>query len=168
MIKMMYFAFTSLSTVGFGDFCPRGNIERLLGAMMLLFGVAIFSYIMGKFIEMIEKLQLLNQELEEEDKLSCFFNVIKHFNYNRDLKDDLKANIEIHFKHKWMKDRTQAFRDPEDVALYEQLPEEVQYKLFRECLFSEFIKAHKKYFTFQKTYSNIKYNFYSWNDQPYA
>ena len=86
MIKMIYFAFTSLSTVGFGDYCPRGDIERILGAMMLLFGVAIFSYIMGKFIEMIEKIQLLNQDLEEEDKLVRFFNVIKHFNYNRDLK----------------------------------------------------------------------------------
>ena len=51
---MVYFAFTSLSTVGFGDFCPRGDVERILGSMLLLFGVAIFSYIMSKFIAMIE------------------------------------------------------------------------------------------------------------------
>jgi hypothetical protein len=52
-IIMMYFAFTSLSTVGFGDFNPRSNSERLFCAFILLFGVAIFSYIMGIFIEIL-------------------------------------------------------------------------------------------------------------------
>jgi hypothetical protein len=53
LLISLYFAFTSLSTVGFGDYAPRGNIERFFGAFMLLFGVAIFSYIMGNFIDMI-------------------------------------------------------------------------------------------------------------------
>ena len=51
LIIATYFAFTSLSTVGLGDFHPRGNIERVCTGFMLLFGVAIFSYIMGNFIE---------------------------------------------------------------------------------------------------------------------
>ena len=53
LLISLYFAFTSLSTVGFGDYAPRGNIERAFGAFMLLFGVAIFSYIMGNFIEIL-------------------------------------------------------------------------------------------------------------------
>ena len=53
----VYFAFTSLSTVGFGDYSPRGNIERAFGAFMLLFGVAIFSYIMGNFIDILSQFQ---------------------------------------------------------------------------------------------------------------
>tara|TARA_B110001450_G_C17380459_1_gene383465 strand:- start:452 stop:586 length:135 start_codon:yes stop_codon:yes gene_type:complete len=44
---MCYFTFTSLSTVGFGDLNPRSNSERILTAVILLFGVAIFSYILG-------------------------------------------------------------------------------------------------------------------------
>lgn len=32
IIISIYFAFTSLSTVGFGDYAPRSNIERLLGS----------------------------------------------------------------------------------------------------------------------------------------
>ena len=48
-----YFAFTSLSTVGFGDFHPRSNNERLICALILLFGVAIFSMIMGDFIDIL-------------------------------------------------------------------------------------------------------------------
>jgi hypothetical protein len=53
MIIIFYFAFTSLSTVGFGDYHPRGNLERLMGAFILLGGVAIFSLIMGNFIEIL-------------------------------------------------------------------------------------------------------------------
>lgn len=52
-IITMYFAITSLSTVGFGDFTPRSDIERVLGAFMLLGGVIIFSNLMAKFIEML-------------------------------------------------------------------------------------------------------------------
>jgi hypothetical protein len=54
MVIAVYFAFTSLSTVGFGDYCPRSDLERLLGSIMLLFGVSIFSMAMGRFIEMVE------------------------------------------------------------------------------------------------------------------
>ena len=50
---LIYYAFTSLSTVGFGDLAPRSDSERLFVAFMLLFGVAIFSYIMGVFIEIL-------------------------------------------------------------------------------------------------------------------
>ena len=48
-----YFAITSLSTVGFGDFTPRSDIERIIGAFMLLGGVLIFSNCMNNFIEFI-------------------------------------------------------------------------------------------------------------------
>ena len=63
-IISMYFAFTTLSTVGFGDYYPKGDVERLVGGFVMLFGVAIFSYIMGKFIEILEKYQALNADLD--------------------------------------------------------------------------------------------------------
>jgi len=54
-IIVMYWAFTTLSTVGFGDYNPRSNGERLMCAFFMLFGVAIFSYIMGIFIEILDQ-----------------------------------------------------------------------------------------------------------------
>jgi len=53
IIILQYFSFTSLTTVGFGDYNPKSNIERLFIAFSLLFGVAIFSYIIGKFFEIL-------------------------------------------------------------------------------------------------------------------
>ena len=52
----MYFAFTTLSTVGFGDYYPVSNTERLVGAFGMLFGVALFSYCAGELLNMIDTL----------------------------------------------------------------------------------------------------------------
>jgi hypothetical protein len=49
----LYYTFTTLSTVGFGDFAPRSNSERQLGAFLLISGVAMFSYLMGNFLEIL-------------------------------------------------------------------------------------------------------------------
>lgn len=55
-IIVTYWAFTTLSTVGFGDFFPRSNAERGLCAFILLFGVTIFSYIMGNYIMILNSI----------------------------------------------------------------------------------------------------------------
>jgi len=48
-----YFALTTLSTVGYGDYYPISNLERICAVVIMLGGVAFFSYIMGNFIEII-------------------------------------------------------------------------------------------------------------------
>ena len=51
LIKVVYFVFTSLTTTGFGDFFPVSRLEKLIGSQfLLLFGVALFSYITGSLI----------------------------------------------------------------------------------------------------------------------
>mmetsp|Transcript_25788 Transcript_25788/g.39643 ORF Transcript_25788/g.39643 Transcript_25788/m.39643 type:complete len:81 (-) Transcript_25788:231-473(-) len=52
-IALTYFVFTSLSTVGLGDFHPVSDIERVAGAIMLLFGVMMTSFVMENFSSMI-------------------------------------------------------------------------------------------------------------------
>lgn len=80
LITAIYFAFTSLTTVGFGDYHPRGNLERVCGAFILLSGVAIFSYIMGNFIQILEEMKAFARDLEDADNLAKFFGTMKHFN----------------------------------------------------------------------------------------
>lgn len=43
-----YFAFTTLATVGFGDYYAVSIVERAIFTMIFLFGVALFSFIMGE------------------------------------------------------------------------------------------------------------------------
>jgi hypothetical protein len=60
VIILLYFSFTSLTTVGFGDYNPRSDAERIFIAFGLMFGVAIFSYIMGQFIQVVESFSAYN------------------------------------------------------------------------------------------------------------
>ena len=69
MIKLNYFSLTTLSTVGFGDFDPKSSIERLYMAFGMLLGVAIFSSILGKLMEMMDNIKDVNQEYEDGSKL---------------------------------------------------------------------------------------------------
>lgn len=56
VIKMTYFTLTTMTTIGFGDFHPRTNTERMLMSIYFLIGTAIFSYAMNEFMVMIEKI----------------------------------------------------------------------------------------------------------------
>ena len=46
-LKTTYFAFTTLSSVGFGDFYPRNSLERLFMIIIFLFSLTVFSAILG-------------------------------------------------------------------------------------------------------------------------
>lgn len=89
-ILVVYYAFTSLSTVGFGDIVPRSNSERLVCSFILLFGVAIFSYIMSIFIEILDQYKNLNADLDDGDNLSKFFGLLRRFNDNVPIRIQLK------------------------------------------------------------------------------
>lgn len=145
-IIVTYFAFTTLSTVGFGDYYPCSEVERLVGAFLLLFGVAIFSLFMGVFIEMIDKYKIVNAELEHGDELARFFGMMKHFNGNVDTKLELKRQIEEYFDYRWKHDKNQAIDDEEEQKILEQLPDNVQNDIFARFLFQNFMMLFRETF----------------------
>ena len=85
VVIMIYFAFTSLSTVGFGDFYPVGDFERLFTSMILLAGVATFSYIMDNFMQVVNSIEDFNRELEDSEGLQKFYSLLKNFNQGNEL-----------------------------------------------------------------------------------
>ena len=116
-IMLTYFSFTSLSTVGFGDLHPRSNAERIFCAFILLFGVAIFSYMMGIFIGILDIYKVLDDDLDDGDNLSKFFGLMKKYNGNHDINLDLKHKIEKFFDYKWAYDRNQSIDDEEEIKI---------------------------------------------------
>lgn len=53
LIVCCYYALTMLSTVGYGDYYPISNLEMIMTVILMLAGVAFFSFIMGNFMEII-------------------------------------------------------------------------------------------------------------------
>lgn len=106
MVALMYFSYTTLSTVGFGDFHPKSDYERLVCIIILLLGVAIFGLIMGDFLEIIDRFNTLDEVIEEGDALSMFFDCLKkRYNYGVDVDPERKQQIEKFFDYKWNNDK---------------------------------------------------------------
>jgi hypothetical protein len=108
MIVLFYFSFTSLTTVGFGDFHPHSDAERLFTAFGLLIGVSIFSYIMTEFIEMVERFNKRNNDCQGHE-LNKFFGLLKELNNKEQLNINMKRKIEQYFNHRWDNDRSNLF-----------------------------------------------------------
>ena len=100
-ILLTYFSFTTLSTVGFGDFHPVSDSERVVAAFLLLFGVAITSYIMENLNGMISALHNLQADFEENDKLSLFMGTLERFNGGQKMSKELERSILSYFEYRW-------------------------------------------------------------------
>jgi hypothetical protein len=90
VVIMSYFSFTTVSTVGFGDYSPRSDSERILFIPILLFGVSIFSIIMGEFSVILMSFNTLNAELDESADLDRFIGMLNRFNGKEKLPYELR------------------------------------------------------------------------------
>ena len=126
-IILQYFSFTSLSTVGFGDLTPRSDPERILCAIILLFGVAIFSYMMGIFIDILDEFKSMNQSLAGDagEQLTLFINLIQKMNNGKRMNEKFKNDIDEYFEYKWDMDRNMCVAVESDRFYLAQLPSEV-------------------------------------------
>ena len=123
IVILKYFSFTTLSTVGFGDFYPFSDAERLLIAFGMLGGVAIFSSILGNFIEMLDTVKSFSADYQDFDRLNKFFGAINHFNNGTDIEIGLRRQIEDYFEHRWISYKNLGLGE-DDATFHEQLNEE--------------------------------------------
>lgn len=64
---MTYFIFTSLSTVGFGDYYPKNSFERIICAMIIFAGNLLFGLIISKFNEMMSEIKSVMFEHDDAE-----------------------------------------------------------------------------------------------------
>ena len=56
-VVVVYFALTTLTTVGYGDYCPISSIERISVVLFMFIGIFIFSTMFGAMLNMLESYQ---------------------------------------------------------------------------------------------------------------
>ena len=147
---VMYFMFTTLSTVGFGDFNPKSEIERLIMTFILLIGVACFSYIMSQFIAILLEVQSVTADNEDSEMLSRWMLVLKNFNKNKPLPPEYSHKFEKYFEYYWRNDKNYAITTQEDLEIFVELPPEIQGNIYKDFLFQDFLKLFEVHFTFRK------------------
>jgi len=125
LIKCLYFTFTTLSTVGFGDIKPTNSNEYLVSAFVMLFGNAVFTYIMTEFLSYLADWKKIDRGLEDGDELHFFLNVLKFFNGGVPVDHEFKHEIEDYFDYYWSNDKNAAIKTDFEIGLLTQLPIEV-------------------------------------------
>lgn len=107
LVKVWYYAITTLSTIGFGDFLPISTIERLVASFILVCGVTVFSFIMGQFIEILINYKSL-WEVGSHRELSKWILLLARFNNGQPLDKELIERIEDFFNYYWNNNRISA------------------------------------------------------------
>ena len=62
----IYWAFYTLTTVGFGDVTVGTTTERIFAIVWMIVGVAFYSYAIGNMTSMIASLDSMNEELTQK------------------------------------------------------------------------------------------------------
>ena len=148
VITLTYFSMTSLSTVGFGDYHPRSDSERVMGSFLLLFGVMIFSYFMGNLQKMMMKIKKLDQNDDSENELQKFFGLMTQFNNGHPINKELQMDIAEHMNFIWNNNRNMFLDTKSDRDLFNQLPCKCQLQLYTDFIFQEFLFKFRRFFSF--------------------
>ena len=108
-----------------------------------MFGVAIFSYIMGSFIQILNVAKEFAAENEDGINLSKFFGTVRKFNNEEDIKLSLKKEIESFFDYKWQLDKNEIVFDDEFGTYLSQMEgTDLINRLYYDCLFETFLKSY--------------------------
>ena len=76
---MFYFVLTTLSTVGYGDYFPVSTTEMIVTSIVMLGGVAFFSYIMSNFIEILSSYDAKMGTIDKSDDLNDWIISLERF-----------------------------------------------------------------------------------------
>ena len=142
---MWYFAITTLSTIGYGDMYPISVNERWIASVILMFGVSIFSFIIGQFIEIMMNYKSLWAVGHHKD-LSKWISLLSRFNNGNPLNKELITKIEDFFTYYWDNNRMQVLSSESDLRFISELPPSMQSQILIDYLFNDFLYKYKAYF----------------------
>jgi hypothetical protein len=104
-IIVIYWAFTTITSVGLGDFVPRSNSERVFTIFIILIGVSVKSYIMGKFVDILHSYKAMHADIDDGENLTLFLNTLRRFNQDKALNTKWRDRVESYFAYRWSQDK---------------------------------------------------------------
>jgi hypothetical protein len=79
VIIVCYYALTTLSTVGYGDYYPISRNEKVVGCILMLVGITFFAQIIGSFIEIIQSYDQSMGNEEMGSSLNSWMTLLSRF-----------------------------------------------------------------------------------------
>lgn len=143
MIIVCYFALTTLSTVGYGDYYPISLREILIGIVNMLIGIVLFSQIMGSFIEIIQNYDQRMGNDNNGSDLNNWTLLLGRFS-SKPLSTQLVNQIDSHFSHFWAQNRLNNMS--QDDEYLNQCPKSIKYHILLHYLFDDVIFRFRAFF----------------------
>lgn len=109
-----YFALTTLSTVGYGDFYPISSLEMITTVVVMMLGVAFFSYIMGNFIEIMGNQEKKMGAVDKSEDFNEWLTGLTRFTMNQPLPNSLHERLLSDMNYQWSEDRNKCFQNQEE------------------------------------------------------
>lgn len=106
MVKMWYYALTTLSTIGYGDFLPKSTTEKIFVCLILMGGVTVFSYIMGCLMQIL----IPGDAKQNHKDLAKWIALLSKFNEGSMLPRSLIDKIEDFFEFYWDNNPLEPFK----------------------------------------------------------
>jgi len=94
-VASLYWAFTTMTTVGYGDLTPEGSDERLLAIFAMIVGVTVFGYIIGNASSIVANANAASA------KISAQMDTLNIWMADRGLPRPLQAAIRKYFRYLW-------------------------------------------------------------------
>ena len=141
----LYFALTMLSTVGYGDLFPMSNLERIIGVLCMMIGVATFSLVMGQFTQIHEEFQTQMADPDNYEQLQTWLLLSQRFRNKQPLPTSLYDAIDSDYCFFLQYDRNKYFNDPANSQVID-IPEQIKETISVDYLFADVIRKFARFF----------------------
>ena len=154
LIICCYFVLTALTTVGYGDINAQNDTERIFGIVMMLVGVAVFSYVMSEFSDQIN---IYNQTFGDVDKgslLQNWLHLLQSFSKGKKFDKNLINDIEKHFEFFWKNNRMLSVEKNNKFLV--NLPKKIKVQVV-DYFWGDFFKKFSNFFLYKEKINNVLY-----------
>lgn len=111
LIVCMYFIFTTLMTVGYGDYSARNSYEMGFCIFIMLIGSAWLALTISRVISFVKELEKIGEVKDNLNDLVVFINNLE--NIHGVMPSLLKKKVLAHFNYYWKHDRLGRLANPD-------------------------------------------------------
>lgn len=118
-IKAEYWAFTTLTTVGYGDISAKTPGQMLFASIVQITGVGVFGFVISNVAAMLSRMDAAREHhMESLDKIETYMNSHK-------IPPELRAKVRDYYQYLW-----KHHKGYQDNTLLQDLPSKMQSEMF--------------------------------------